>query len=438
MASQPTSSARPDRLQAFGKIAVGMAEALGHRLNAMSSIISDYMSKCNAPYRVDVSGIPEQLGGLGIQLSRLGHWTDEVGTDFYNSDKADNAQNPDRVNSMSDAQILGALGKHWKDPTLGVDAKTAGTPVDWSKHPHMGQELLQGLQPHSQVPGDISNGLDVRSAAAILPDIAKAIDKITGTKYLAADASVTLSESLFGAASVAATVASSWEQYKGLPVGDRVSDTMLRGAGAAGSVEVGFLVTMLTSETGPFAPVLGFAATGLTNIISNSLFNAILPKPDLNDPRDMQNLNSQIDGQIENGQIDPPGTASQSQGINQAAFNQAQARESNNPQLENNLQGDVNAMQSQYQQNHRGPEGGPGPPPQDGTSFPGPNWQPGDASSAGGPPGQFDVPPPAAPNPNVPPGSYDDLAPNGVRVPSPPGTDPPSNPYVTHPAPSGS
>lgn len=372
-----TSSCRPNRLDAFGKITVGIAEALGNRLHTMAPYVDAYLKGCDPQYVVkDVSGDPDQMGGLGIRISNLGHWTGDVATGFQ---KADSHGGKDAIDTVPDAAIQSRLPAFRKDKVLGPGA-TEQTPIDWSKPGDPGQELLKALYAQNNA----LPGTDPTTALTGAKAQHDALDKlgIDVNGDPSAGAGPDLGDWVLGGVSVAQTFASEWQQSKGLPTSTRLGDAAAQatgnatavGLGAGAQATVDALEAATVIDSGPAAPITGFVVATASTIGINQLLASVLPKPDLNNPTQLTAYSGNIDNAISNGTVDPNRSAA----IEQAAVNQAQDVEGAPAGGQTTALNDLNAdikppvpLQQQVSQAQ------PPPPPPSTTEMPGPYVMPG-------------------------------------------------------------
>ena len=270
MADTGSSSCRPDRLQAFGNITEHMAEGLGNRLNTMKSYIDPYMSGCDPNYRVDVTGLPDEVGGLGIKISNWGKWTAGIGTSFEN---IDHTTQWDTVQTIPDSQIFKNLPQWYKgDPTLGHHASEK-TPIDWSKHPDIAMEMLKDL---------LANPNELNSAGVAFAQSGLTVGQGYASfgKNLAADmleqigiepgalADPSLIDSggyLLTAAGFATAFAAEWKDSKGLSYNQKMANSMIEaGEPTVAALAVGGYVTAATSE---FFPSISLPALQLEHLL---------------------------------------------------------------------------------------------------------------------------------------------------------------------------
>lgn len=347
MADTGSSSCRPDRLQAFGNITEHMAEGLGNRLNTMKGYMDRYMKGCDPNYRVDVTGLPDEVGGLGIKISNWGKWTAGIGTSF---EEADHTTQWDTVQTLPDSQIFKNLPQWYKgDPTLGHHA-TEKTPIDWSKHPDIAMEMLKDLlaNPNELNTAGIAltqGGLSITQAYAsfgkkLATDMLEQVGIEPGA--LADQSLIDSGDYLLAGAGFATAFASEWKASKGLSDNEKMANSMIVAGGTTGAaLLVGGYVTAITSEAAPFNLVLGAAAgTGVAVLTTLGLGKYVPFKPNPNDPRVADAYDKEILRDVGSGQLGSKDAATQTQSMNQAAYDEAAADQAHNPQIAQYLASD--------------------------------------------------------------------------------------------------
>ncbi len=258
----PASSCRPDRLYSFAQVTVGMAEAMGQRINALQGAIPSYMSGCDPAYRVDVTGVPTGLGGWGISLHDLGDWTNGIAVQFLRADGVNGyiggGTGPDSLFTLTDGQITAGMPARFRaDPYLGMRA-TETTPFDWAAHPNAAEDVLKGLADNGAF-NTITLGLyganAINTSRQFLDELDKIGVDVQGSGGLAA---IDTADYALAGLSAVAGFAHQWSAAKGLPESTKFLESAAFGVADGGAAGAGIAATVATAPVlGPFAPVAG-------------------------------------------------------------------------------------------------------------------------------------------------------------------------------------